>query len=147
MPAGKATTQLIRKCLVPMVALAVVSVAPAVATAAPAAPSHDAAPPKATGTTSTIAPVKLPGQQFARTYSPAEVRANERTGGDPAVLAYWTPKRMKAAKPLDMPGDAKFVDQTARAIAKKLPGVATEPAPSKLSSSMKNYPRRLPTFR
>lgn len=78
-------------------------------------------------TTSTIAPVKLPGQRSARAYSPTEVRAHERTGGDPAVLAYWTAERMKAARPLDMPGEARFVDRTARAIAKQLPTVATRP--------------------
>jgi len=80
--------------------------------------------------------VKLPGQQVAHTYSPAEATAFERSGGDPAVLAYWTPKRMKAAKPLDMPGDATFVDRTARAVAEKLPATATQPALSTLAPQL-----------
>jgi V8-like Glu-specific endopeptidase len=80
------------------------------------------------GTTSALAPVTLPGQKKARTYSPAELERNERIGGDPAVLAYWTQARMKAAKPLDMPGDAKFVDEAARALVKKLPETAAGPA-------------------
>jgi V8-like Glu-specific endopeptidase len=95
--------------------------------------SAAAAPAADLSTSSAIAPVKLPGQKVARTYSPAEMKAHERTGGDPAVLAYWTPERMRAAKPLDMPGDAEFIDQTARAMVKKLPKVAAEPAPGKLS--------------
>ena len=40
------------------------------------------------GTTSALAPVTLPGQKKARTYSPAELERNKRIGGDPAVLAY-----------------------------------------------------------
>jgi V8-like Glu-specific endopeptidase len=124
---------------------ATVAVAPGAA-AASESRSTTAARPADLGTSSAIAPVKLPSQKVARTYSPAEVNAHERTGGDPAVLAYWTPERMKAAKPLDMPGDAKFADQTARAIAKKLPKVAVRPAPSKLSSRVSNVPPPVTNF-
>jgi V8-like Glu-specific endopeptidase len=98
------------------------------------------------GTTSALAPVKLPGQRVARTYSSAQVRANERNGGDPRVLDYWTAERMRAAKPLDMPGDAKFVDQTARAIAKKLPKLMAKPTRSTLSSEVKRFPAPVTNF-
>lgn len=109
------------------------------ATAAPEARSLPTARAAGDSTSSSLAPVKLPGQKMAHAYSPAQARAFERRGGDPAVLSYWTPQRMKAAKPLDMPGDATFVDRSARAVAKKLPAVATKPAkpmPSRLTSRL-----------
>jgi V8-like Glu-specific endopeptidase len=136
------TARPVRRALLPMLALAVAgAVVPTTSMAAPARSGQDLAATSGSATTSVIAPVKLPGQKVARTYSPAEIRANERTGGDPAVLAYWTPKRMKAAKSLDMPGDAKFVRQTARAMVKKLPQVAAKPALPKLSSRVDSkYP-------
>lgn len=116
-----------------------------------ATPARDTAPSPAAGTTdlstsSALAPVRLPGQKSAHTYSLAQQRANERRGGDPAVLAYWTPERMKAAKPLDLPGDAKFVDRTARAIAKKLPRQATKPVGSALATRVANYPPPVTNF-
>jgi V8-like Glu-specific endopeptidase len=114
--------------------------------AAPTGPAQDATPATKTSMASAMAPVKLPGQKVAHTYTPAEVRAFERTGGDPAVLAYWTPARMKAAKPLDMPGDAKVVDQTVRAVTRNLPEVVTKPAPSKLASTVKNFPAPVTNF-
>ncbi|MCW2805983.1 MAG: hypothetical protein JWN06_4200 [Propionibacteriaceae bacterium] len=147
MPVRKTTIEKLRKGLLPIVALAVVgTAAPAASMAAPAGPTHDATPASVSGTTSVLAPVKLPGQKLARTYSPSEAKAFERTGGDPAVLAYWTPARMKAAKPLDMPGDAKVVDQTVRAIATKQPQVAARAVSSKLSTTMKNFPAPVTNF-
>lgn len=85
-------------------------------------------------TASAIAPVRLPGQGL-RTYTDAEVRTFERTGGDPAVLRFWTKERMKAATPLDMPGDAQAVRETARAVARQLPGKAARPVASRFSAA------------
>lgn len=145
MPASKKSVQQLRKFVAPIAALALASaLVPGVSMAQPAAPSED--PAIGLDTSSVIAPVQLPGQKAPRSYSPAEIRSHKLTGGDPAVLAYWTPKRMKAAKPLDMPGDAKFVDKTARAIASKAPKVATRPAASKLASNVKNYPAPVTNF-
>ncbi|MGL5860845.1 MAG: trypsin-like serine peptidase [Phycicoccus sp.] len=108
------------------------------------APGAAAAPADA-GTSSTLAPVRLPGEQRARTYTPAQLRAFERTGGDPAVLAYWTPERMAKATPLDAPDDAKVVERTARALAKQAPK-SVRPVPSSLGSRMKNYPPPVTNF-
>jgi V8-like Glu-specific endopeptidase len=134
------TVQQIWNRIVPMFALVALlgAALPAVATAAPTEQGRDPAHAAASDTSSVIAPVKLPGHKGPRTYSSAEVRAYERAGGDPAVLDYWTPKRMKAAKPLDMPGNAKVVEQTARAIAKGLPQLAVRPAPSKIAAKQSN---------
>jgi len=115
-----------------VIALAV-AVAPVLsATGATAGPAEvETKPTRVAGsdlsTSSSLAPVQLPGDKTARTYSPAQLKAFERTGGDPDVLAYWTPERMKAAKPLDAPGDAVWVENTARAIASKTPTVVTKP--------------------
>ncbi|MFL6063461.1 MAG: trypsin-like serine peptidase [Friedmanniella sp.] len=98
------------------------------------------------GTVGAMAPVKLPGQQLARTYSAAEVSAFERTGGDPAVLAYWTPKRMAAAKPLNAPADAKAVHRAVQAVTRKLPGSVTPAAPSKLSTRTAASPAAVTNF-
>src|SRR4051794_27520856 len=81
-------------------------------------------------TSSSLAPVRLPGQKMVRSYTPSQIRSLDRTGGDPAVLSYWTDARMKAAKPLDMPGDARLVDRTARAVAQKRPESTTRPVAS-----------------
>src|SRR5215218_9388213 len=61
-------------------------------------------------TSSAPAPVRLPGDKAVRNYTPTQLKSFERTGGDPAVLAYWTADRMAAAKPLDAPGDAEWVE-------------------------------------
>lgn len=146
MPVRGPTSKQRRKFVLALVALAAVGVAaPSASMANPTSPD-DPAPATDLNTSSAIAPVQLPGQKVARSYSAAEAKAFERTGGDPAVLAYWTPKRMAAAKPLDMPGDATFIDKTARAIADKRPDVAAKPAVSKLSSTTKNYPAPVTNF-
>lgn len=144
--ARRTTIQRLRRFALPMAATAAICVVvPAGSMAAQAAPSAEAAA-GGSGTSSVLAPVQLPGDARARQYSAAEVRAHERTGGDPAVLAYWTAERMKAAKPLDMPGDVEFVDQTARAVAKKLPEVAVQPAPSTVSGRVQNFPPPVTNF-
>jgi V8-like Glu-specific endopeptidase len=56
------------------------------------------------------------------------------------VLSYWTSERMREAKPLDLPGDARFVDQAARAVAKKLPTVRIQPMPSALAEAARRHP-------
>ncbi|MGL5929388.1 MAG: trypsin-like serine peptidase [Dermatophilaceae bacterium] len=104
-----------------------------------------AAAPADLDTSSALAPVRLPGDQRARTYTPAQLRTFERTGGDPAVLAYWTPERMAKARPLDAPDDAKVVERTARALAKQAPE-SVKPASSTLKSRMKNYPPPVTNF-
>jgi V8-like Glu-specific endopeptidase len=84
-----------------------------------------AATTKAAGTAgaeivSTVAPVLKPNSDSARTYSADEMRQVDAEGGDPAVLEYWTPERMAAAKPLDAPGDAALVQKMARDLAADL---------------------------
>jgi len=98
------------------------------------------------GTVGAIAPVKLPGYKVARSYSAAEVGAYQRTGGDPAVLGYWTPKRMEAAKPLDAPTDAKAVNRALGVLTRKLPGLVTPPAPSTLSTRTGASPAAVTTL-
>lgn len=105
------------------------------AAAAPQGQPPAAAPAEDLATTSTLAPVQLPGERGPRRYTPAQAKAHERNGGDPAVLAYWTPERMKAAKPLDMPGNAQFVSRAARAVAEKLPAEAARPASGTLAAA------------
>ncbi|MFV2022505.1 hypothetical protein [Micromonospora sp. LOL_023] len=115
-----------------VIALAVVVAPVLTVTGAVAAPAEvNTKPTMVAGsdlaTSSSLAPVRLPGDKAARTYTPAQLQSFERTGGDPAVLAYWTPERMKAAKPMDAPGDAVWVENTARAIATKTPTVSAKP--------------------
>lgn len=98
------------------------------------------------GTSSSLAPVRLPGEKASRTYSSAQVKTFERTGGDPAVLDYWTPERMKAAKPLDVPGDAIWVANTARAVASKTPLVAAKPRAATIATEVANYPPPVTNF-
>jgi V8-like Glu-specific endopeptidase len=131
-----------------LLSLAAMAVVGAMApTSSMAAPNPDVPVAVDTSTTSSIAPVKLPGQKVARTYSSAEIKAHDRTGGDPAVLNYWTPKRMKQAKPLDAPGDKKIIDRAVRAAIKQLPTKATKPvAPSKLSNSAQKAPPPVTNF-
>lgn len=134
-----------------VIALAV-AVAPVLtANGAAAGPaSADTKPTRVAGsdlsTSGSLAPVKLPGDKAARTYSPAQLKTFERTGGDPAVLAYWTPERMKAAKPLDAPGDAVWVDNTARAVASKTPAVAAKPVAGTIATRVTNYPAPVTNF-
>ncbi|MEI2776778.1 MAG: peptidase [Tetrasphaera sp.] len=85
---------------------------------APAGASTETEPPASTGSTSTLAPVLLPGMRAARTYTAAEARAFDKTGGDPKVLAYWTRARMRAAKSLDLPGDRAVIDKTVDKLAR-----------------------------
>lgn len=134
-----------------VIALAAAIVPVLTATGAAAGPtSADTEPPRVAGsdlsTSGSLAPVQLPGDNTARTYSPAQLETFERTGGDPAVLAYWTPERMKAAKPLDAPGDAQWVENTARAVASKTPGVATEPVAATIATKVINYPPPVTNF-
>ncbi len=87
-----------------------------------------------TATSASLAPVQLPGMRSAQTYSEAQARAYDKTGGDPRVLAYWTPARMKAAKPLDAPGDAAAIDKAVKSATEKLlPAASTAPASSKIA--------------
>jgi V8-like Glu-specific endopeptidase len=97
-------------------------------------------------TSGALAPVRLPGDRAPRTYSPEQLRTFERTGGDPAVLAYWTPERMRAAKPLDAPGDARRVEDTARAVAGATPTVAARPVASTIATKVVNYPPPVTNF-
>ncbi|MFI5843108.1 trypsin-like serine peptidase [Catenuloplanes sp. NPDC051500] len=103
-----------------------------------AGPAQAAAPAVGSDLSSSgaMAPVQLPGDKTVRTYTAADIRSFERTGGDPAVLAYWTAERMAAAKPLDVPGDAVWVANTARAVAAKTPAVATAPVAAKHVTGM-----------
>jgi V8-like Glu-specific endopeptidase len=96
-------------------------------------------------TRSALAPVRLPGQRQARPYTPAQMRAFERTGGDPAVLAYWTPQRMAAATPLDAPDDAKVVERSVRALTRKAPQ-SVKPTPSTLKAGINRYPAPVTNF-
>jgi hypothetical protein len=134
-----------------VIALAV-AVAPVLtATGAAAGPaSADIKPTRVAGsdlsTSGSLAPVQLPGDKAARTYSPAQLKTFERTGGDPAVLAYWTPERMKAAKPLDAPADAQWVENTARAVASKTPTVAAKPVASRIPTKVANAPPPVTNF-
>jgi V8-like Glu-specific endopeptidase len=73
---------------------------------------------------SAVAPVLRPNGASSRTYSTKEMRQVDAEGGDPAVLAYWTPERMAKAKPLDAPGDRALVKKMARELAA---GVAPAP--------------------
>ena len=98
------------------------------------------------GTSGALAPVQLPGDKEARTYSAAELRSFERTGGDPAVLAFWTQERMDAAKPLDAPGDAQWIEDTARAAAAKTPAVATAPVAATIATKALAYPPPVTNF-
>lgn len=121
------------------------------ATGAAAGPAEaDTKPTRVAGsdlsTSSSPAPVRLPGDKTARSYSPAQLKSFERTGGDPAVLAYWTPERMKAAKPLDVPGDAQWVENTARAVASKTPTVAARPVAGTIATKVTNYPPPVTNF-
>ena len=129
-----------------VIALAV-AIAPVLSAVGPAwadtEPTHVAG--SDLSTSGSLAPVRLPGDKAARTYSPEQLRTFERTGGDPAVLAYWTPERMKAAKPLDAPGDAVWVDKTARAAAAKTPTVAAQPVAPTIAK-MTNYPPPVTNF-
>ncbi|MEU4679095.1 hypothetical protein [Micromonospora sp. NPDC023737] len=130
-------------------AAAVAAILPATGTAAVPAWA-DTKPTRAAGsdlsTSSSLAPVQLPGDKAAHTYSPEQLKAFERTGGDPAVLAYWTQERMKAAKPLDAPGDAAWIENTARAVASKTPAVATKPMPATIAKKVPNYPPPVTNF-
>ena len=75
---------------------------------------------------STVAPVLKPNGTSSRTYSTNEMQRVDAEGGDPAVLAYWTPERMAAAKPLDAPGDAALVKRMAQDLAAgAAPGTTT----------------------
>ena len=69
---------------------------------------------------STVAPVLRPSGASSRKYSTNEMRQVDARGGDPAVLAYWTPERMAAAKPLDAPGDSALVKKMAQEVATDL---------------------------
>lgn len=126
--------------VVAALALAWMSV-PGAAAAAPPVPGSGPVVGEDRGTRSAIAPVTVSGldggRQSAHTYSAAEARALERTGGDPAVLAYWTASRMAAARPLDLPTDASYVERTARAMAREAATSAlpTREAPSTTPSS------------
>lgn len=132
---------------------AIVAAASALVVAAglPAAPAQaDIKPTLVAGsdlsTSGALAPVQLPGDKAPRTYSPAQLDSFERTGGDPAVLEYWTPERMKAAKPLDAPGDALWVENTARAVAVKMPTVAAQPVAAAIAAKVINYPDPVTNF-
>jgi len=121
----------------------------AAASAAPdrAASAHRAAAgPVDLSTSSSLAPVRLPGQKGVRSDTPSQIRSFDRTGGDPAVLSYWTEARMKAAKPLDMPGDARMVDRTARAIAQKLPESTTSPVASSVAPVARRFATPVTNF-
>lgn len=85
------------------------------------------------GSASAVAAVSLPGKGL-RFYSQAETQRFEKSGGDPAVLAYWTPARMKAATPLDQPGDAQRVAQNVLALAKAKPATASRPIASRFAA-------------
>jgi len=69
---------------------------------------------------STVAPVLQANGTSTRRYSTKEMQKVDAEGGDPAVLAYWTPERMAKAKPLDAPGDAKAVRLMAQDVAAEL---------------------------
>jgi V8-like Glu-specific endopeptidase len=66
---------------------------------------------------STVAPVLQANGASSRRYSAKEIQRVDAEGGDPAVLEYWTPERMAAAKPLDAPGDAALVKRMAQDVA------------------------------
>lgn len=98
----------------------------------------EAAAVAATGTeiVSAVAPVLKTDGASARTYSAKEMQQVEAEGGDPAVLAYWTPERMAAAKPLDAPGDPALVQKMAQNLAADLAsGTTAAPADSLPSSA------------
>lgn len=97
-------------------------------------------------TSSAPAPVRLPGDKAVRNYTPAQLKSFERTGGDPEVLAYWTPERMKAARSLDAPGDAEWVENEARAVASKAAEVAAKPVAARISQSVTNAPPPVTNF-
>ncbi len=80
----------------------------------------EAAVASGTDIVSAVAPVLKANGTSARTYSTNEMQQVEAEGGDPAVLEYWTPERMAAAKPLDAPGDAALVQKMARDLAADL---------------------------
>ncbi|MFC8798322.1 trypsin-like serine peptidase [Promicromonospora sp. NPDC057138] len=84
---------------------------------------------------STVAPVLKPNGTSSRTYSTNEMRQIETEGGDPAVLEYWTPERMAAAKPLDAPGDPALVKRMAQDLAADLAAGSTAGPASTLPSS------------
>jgi V8-like Glu-specific endopeptidase len=115
-------------------------------TPAGASPSPDRISSSELGTSSAPAPVRLPGDKKARTYTPAQSKSFDRTGGDPAVLAFWTPARMKAAKPLDAPGDAEWVESEARAVAGKMAAVAAKPATGTIPRAVAKYPPPVTNF-
>ncbi|HYP46929.1 MAG TPA: hypothetical protein VEQ66_17250 [Propionibacteriaceae bacterium] len=135
----------LKMTLLPLAAMAVVgTMAP---TSSMAAPSPDVPVAVDTSTTTSIAPVKLKGQKIARGYSSTQIKALDRTGGDPALLDHWTPKRMQQAKPLKAPGDAKVIDKAVRAAIKQLPEVADKPAaPAKASNALKKAPAPVTNF-
>ncbi|KOX10466.1 hypothetical protein ADK66_09865 [Micromonospora sp. NRRL B-16802] len=97
-------------------------------------------------TSSAPAPVRLPGDKAVRNYTPTQLKSFERTGGDPEVLAYWTPERMKAAKSLDAPGDAEWVESKARAVASKTADVAAKPVAARISQRVTNAPPPVTNF-
>ncbi len=88
------------------------SAVPAASTAAAAAADAEIV--------STVAPVLRPNGTSSRKYSTNEMQRVDAEGGDPAVLAYWTPERMAAAKPLDAPGDPALVKKMAQDLAADL---------------------------
>ncbi|MDR7384123.1 trypsin-like serine peptidase [Promicromonospora iranensis] len=64
-----------------------------------------------------MAPVLKADGSSTRRYSAKELQRVDAAGGDPAVLEYWTPERMAAAKPLDAPGDSALVQRMAQDVA------------------------------
>ncbi|GAA1856418.1 hypothetical protein [Myceligenerans crystallogenes] len=91
--------------------------------AAGSAASSGTAAARDTAIDSTVAPVLRNGR--VHTYSARQMERVEAQGGDPEVLAYWTPERMAEAKPIDEPGDRELVGRQARALANQLALAAT----------------------